>query len=89
MDGDKSREDKQVEPGNNRTKSGVLRGVVLGHCCLVVAAKGAEHRTVNISLKVLVRSCHRGGMVQEDFPCVHITVFLIIGFWEAQATPLV
>ena len=77
----------EVEPGYNRTKNGVLKAMVLGHCCLVVAARGAERRTVNISLKICVRSCHFGRMVQEDFPCVHITVFLIIGFWEPRANP--
>ena len=88
-----SREDKhleaEVEPGYSRTESMVLRGMVLGHSCLVVGAGGTEHRAVNSSLKIFPKSCHFGGMVQEDFPCVHTAMLLIIGFWEAQATQLV
>lgn len=65
----------EVEPGYDR-QSGVFGGNELGHC-LIVTAGGEEHRIVNMSLNIFLKSCPFGGMVHEDFPCVCIAMLLL------------
>lgn len=70
------REDKhleaEMEPGYDRQRAECCG---LGHC-LVVAAGREDHRIVKVSLKIFLKSCHSGGMVQDDLPCVRIAMHL-------------